>query len=383
MQVVFDGEDIIVSINSHFRTRRSTRRTIISLTPRAANLGVSPIFGGSYMEGNGIPAMHIQSRWNHWWHTPEIYAAAGILQSEGVQGHYLYGASMGGYGAVMHATTLGAMGAIALSPQIPVLPDEAAFDNRWMADRGLIRPQFSDAERLRAQKDKDLWVFLDPSHYVDKRHLTIGRDVARDTGAQWHLIQVPYGDHAVGRPMQRSGALNRILKTLADYGQLSEEKVRSEAENAYKHDPKALLNFLRQQDAAAAKTRLAAGQLAYASADQTDPEVHFMAAEFFLLCDALVLALEASRRSIKAANPAPHLIMKHARIMKHTVGIEKAVSYLSGVLEKVLDPAIAYQALALMRGDKHAFQAAELEQRLRGAELWSRKFDDLKVTSIW
>jgi pimeloyl-ACP methyl ester carboxylesterase len=381
MKQVYNGDDIVVSVNDHLNAVSRTPRVIVTFSPRAPT-GLSPIFGGGYLNRAGIAAVHVQSRSNHWWHTPEIDALADLLRREGVEDFYLYGASMGGYGGLMLPHRLGARGSISLSPQAAVLPEASAFDNRWMEDRSRIKPQFDESTALAQQADKDLWVFLDRNHYLDTLHFDLLSQVRSQVEATaWNLIEVPYGDHAVGRPLQRSSVLSELLQKLAHGHPPDNNLVRRRAATAYRQDPKTLLNFLRQtDDLAEVLNHASRGRKIYAEADQSDPEVHFMAAEFFLRVDQTDRALQASERSVVGRLPAPHLVLKHARVLRNVSGEAAALDYLWRDLAERLDSGIATQALTLMRRQKLDVMMEELAARLKSAGLWNGKMEAVMST---
>lgn len=100
--IQFDGADIRISANEHFVRGARKGVPFVTFSSRSRQ-PISPIFGGDFFARRGIPALHVQSKWNHWWHTPEMAELAEVIARLRLGPSVLYGSSMGGYGALMFA----------------------------------------------------------------------------------------------------------------------------------------------------------------------------------------------------------------------------------------------------------------------------------------
>ncbi|MEO0485589.1 MAG: hypothetical protein AAF092_06730 [Pseudomonadota bacterium] len=80
-----------------------------------------------------------------------------------------YGFSMGGYGAVLGAKALGAVRAVAISPQVSIDPATARFERRFHAEWEAMGPWIHD---LRTHMDhaREYIFAFDPLHRQDAKH---------------------------------------------------------------------------------------------------------------------------------------------------------------------------------------------------------------------
>lgn len=95
-----------------------------------------PGFGETFLAGHGLPAIHVISRDNNWYHEPDIHIALSTICDVIPSGarRITYGSSMGGYAAIRFSGSLKADTVIALSPQYSIDPIKVPFERRWQQE---------------------------------------------------------------------------------------------------------------------------------------------------------------------------------------------------------------------------------------------------------
>ncbi|MDN4630955.1 tetratricopeptide repeat protein [Sphingomonas sp. PsM26] len=166
-------------------------------------------FGESFLQANGISAIHVLGRGNDWYQYEDIFAAAAVVRAatSGAARRVAYGSSMGGYAAVRLADAIGADAVLALSPQWSIDPAIASWDNRWSQDAHRIRWLSTMAVPLRPAPSSVL--VYDPHLQLDRRHALL---IAEQTGS--HLLPVAHCLHPASTFLGEVSLLRGLLEDL-------------------------------------------------------------------------------------------------------------------------------------------------------------------------
>ncbi|MET4665327.1 alpha/beta hydrolase [Sphingomonas sp. PvP056] len=166
-------------------------------------------FGESFLQANGISAIHVLGRGNDWYQYDDIFAAAAVVRAatSGAVRRVAYGSSMGGYAAVRLADAIGADAVLALSPQWSIDPAIASWDNRWSQDAHRIRWLSTMAVPLRPAPSSVL--VYDPHLPLDRRHALL---IAEQTGS--HLLPVAHCLHPASTFLGEVSLLRGLLEDL-------------------------------------------------------------------------------------------------------------------------------------------------------------------------
>jgi tetratricopeptide (TPR) repeat protein len=166
-------------------------------------------FGESFLQANGISAIHVLGRGNDWYQYDDIFAAAAVVRAatSGAVRRVAYGSSMGGYAAVRLADAIGADAVLALSPQWSIDPAIANWDNRWSQDAHRIRWLSTMAVPLRPAPSSVL--VYDPHLPLDRRHALL---IAEQTGS--HLLPVAHCLHPASTFLGEVSLLRGLLEDL-------------------------------------------------------------------------------------------------------------------------------------------------------------------------
>ena len=166
-------------------------------------------FGESFLQANGISAIHVLGRGNDWYQYDDIFAAAAVVRAatSGAVRRVAYGSSMGGYAAVRLADAIGADAVLALSPQWSIDPAIASWDNRWSQDAHRIRWLSTMAVPLRPAPSSVL--VYDPHLPLDRRHALL---IAEQTGS--HLLPVAHCLHPASTFLGEVSLLRVLLEDL-------------------------------------------------------------------------------------------------------------------------------------------------------------------------
>ncbi|WP_175483130.1 hypothetical protein [Salinihabitans flavidus] len=130
-----------------------------------------PGWGARSLAKRGIAHICVCHAAEDWHQYPDFFdamAAARAFVGPGVQ-IGTYGYSMGGYGAFLGARTLGAVRAVAVSPQVSIDPAVVPFERRYDAQWAAMDGWRHD---LAAQMDgaREYMLLYDPLHGKDRRH---------------------------------------------------------------------------------------------------------------------------------------------------------------------------------------------------------------------
>lgn len=152
-----------------------------------ASMSVRPnglSFWGDKMFMNlGYSAIGLVAKASNWYPRDSMLAAAEKARSVicGYNHVLLYGASMGGYGALKYGEAFSATHALVFSPQLSINPEELAFEERFK--HYIVENHHRDM----IVRSKDLapvvFAFFDPCHKVDRNHVDILLQIKPDASA--------------------------------------------------------------------------------------------------------------------------------------------------------------------------------------------------------
>ncbi|WP_155931282.1 hypothetical protein [Methylosinus trichosporium] len=201
---IFDGAGIrVVAV-----PRNSPGLLVVSFTGRdhapPAEIGA----GEGFLTKNDVDAVHVISKQNHWWNTPDwseaLKAIAAYAVTRGGPEIVTYGSSMGGHGALVASKPLGAARVVAYAPQFSVDPKLVPWEKRWLSDVKSIK--FMGAPFADSVAATDcIFIFSDPFFEADQRHVM---EISRH--APIRHLRVAFADHDVSRVLSDCGLLSKI-----------------------------------------------------------------------------------------------------------------------------------------------------------------------------
>lgn len=167
-----------------------------------------PGFAEAFLHGQAIDAVHVLSRSNDWFQTAEMpRVVAAIRAATAGKRVFTYGSSMGGFAAIRFAGGLGAIRAIAISPQYTLDRRVVPWEGRW-------RPEAARLRFLAWPEDgppPPATVFFDPRG-PDAPHVALW--AARRTVLR---VPLPYSGHPAGAYLAELDLLRpAVLDILAD-----------------------------------------------------------------------------------------------------------------------------------------------------------------------
>lgn len=162
-------------------------------------------FAQNLLHAEGIDAIHVLSRDNHWYQYPETLAALAPVQA--LTARYprvvAYGSSMGAYAALRLAGTVGADTVLALSPQFSIAPRRVPWERRWSFHSQHFQDIWESSLPLPAPHPA--YVVFDPLD-LDRRH------VARFAAAMPIIpVPLPGCGHPVTGVLAEMGLLRAAL----------------------------------------------------------------------------------------------------------------------------------------------------------------------------
>jgi tetratricopeptide (TPR) repeat protein len=170
-------------------------------------------FGEEFFADRGISAIHFLSRWNHWWQTAEMAGLAerirAIATGHGYRRILTYGASMGAYGAALHARDLGAHAALLCAPQFTADPAKPPFETRWAKEAGKIA--FIDDDMAARMSDTAFCLLVHDPRSRDRDHAEL---FARKPNVE--MLPVYFGGHMPARVLQQGQLLETLLRQMID-----------------------------------------------------------------------------------------------------------------------------------------------------------------------
>ena len=165
--IVFQGQKVAARF-----VDAGSARVVVCFPDRVHPTGFgAPGWGEAFLTARGISAVYVAGNAVDWFQNTEILPAMAACRA------YLgadrpvatYGSSMGGYGAILCAATLGATLSLSVSPQYSIDPEAVPFEKRYAENFAQIGPFVHDLGDHVAP-DCNYVVAFDPCHRQDMRH---------------------------------------------------------------------------------------------------------------------------------------------------------------------------------------------------------------------
>ncbi|GAA6188701.1 hypothetical protein NBRC116596_17640 [Litorivita sp. NS0012-18] len=193
------------------RDSDSARTLIVSFDNLSATRETRRMpWGNSFLSAQGWSIMGVMGRLNDWYRHEDVWDFFDVLRDEGFFKRFdhvaMYGASMGGYGALTFAPAAPGCTVLAFAPQSSLVTELVPFEKRYRYGRkqGDWSGRYSDAaEGVRAAKRA--YIVYDPMERYDRKH------VERLDGPNVTALKVPYLGHKIPPQLKRM----ELLKTLA------------------------------------------------------------------------------------------------------------------------------------------------------------------------
>lgn len=206
-KVLFDGKDIVVIDVSSQRSEGIVTFQSWRLAPfDTCDPQRAQGFGERAFASEGLDALHIVARGNHWYQSPEMGVAMDLARDFiATRRAITYGSSMGRYGAIAFGGVLD-IPALAFVPQCSLDPAVAPFEKRWRAEYDQIAS--FDNSLISGPRHKFRgFMFYDPFEPLDRQQVDLLR-------AATNLVAVPsaFSGHAVPKDVQQSYGLKALAK---------------------------------------------------------------------------------------------------------------------------------------------------------------------------
>jgi hypothetical protein len=150
-------------------------------------------FADTPVEKTGITCIGVVAKRANWFFGPSMDAATPAIMARigGYATRVIYGGSMGGFGALKHASRLGATQVISLCPQWSVDPAECpGAEPGW---REHFRPELAGMGIRPSDLSGNVFVFADAMDKTDRFHAA----KIKETWPALRLINVPMAGHHV------------------------------------------------------------------------------------------------------------------------------------------------------------------------------------------
>jgi len=182
---------------------------VVSLPHAVAGDGFDEIgFGQPYFLSRGIPAVYVRHRQSNWFQDEEIMAVAARVRAHLPRARLVtYGASMGGYGALLLSAPLRAEKALSIAPQYSIDRAVVPWEKRWKQAAKRTGPFIHRLEDHVAPQARKV-VLYDPL-CEDRRQVAMF-----ETDESWEIVAIPLASHQVLQRLLDSEALPLVLHNL-------------------------------------------------------------------------------------------------------------------------------------------------------------------------
>ncbi len=159
----------------------------ITFSYAGARYGVGEFF----LKPRECDLVHIIAKRDHWYQSPYIWPVLqAILHRTSQQNRYLFGSSMGGFGALAYSAFLQPKAILSVCPQV-LLDQPQDFDGRWHGLWSGLPPIRKDA-RIGLSRNARVYIVSDPYLWEDRHHV----DALKDFG-NVRRLEFPFGDHEI------------------------------------------------------------------------------------------------------------------------------------------------------------------------------------------
>lgn len=179
----------------------------------------APGWGAAFLRKRGAAVISLTFERANWFQSegffPAIEAARDFVGGRAPIS--AYGASMGGYGAILAGRRLGAERVVAVSPQFTIEPSIAPFEHRYRVKAAEIGPFIHDVSN-EIRDEISYFVMHDSTHQNDRRHANLF-----PRSAKWHDLVQPGSGHGLLATLVQAGgtdALYRLIMGTGDHLQL-------------------------------------------------------------------------------------------------------------------------------------------------------------------
>lgn len=168
--ILFEGNDIIVRQSMS----KESDTIIYSFNGFSTREDFSIGFGEGFFDKNGYSSIMFIPKRNIWWQSKEIDTAIKVIDVDAKEKYahrVAYGASMGGYGALLFATQLKSTQVLACSPQTCISDAEYPMHIHWrkaLLGVKIIRDDIPDC----IDNGINVSVLYDPLRRWDRKHVS-------------------------------------------------------------------------------------------------------------------------------------------------------------------------------------------------------------------
>lgn len=167
-------------------------------------------FAEDFLIKRGMPHICFIAKQNHWWQAPsfpQAIQAAWDAAAPHHQRYVSYGASMGGYGAMLAASFMRLDRIIAFYPQASIRAD-LVDDGRWRPEQDHL-PLLFDDQAHRVPETTELFVLFDRFQHLDHLHVRLLRAHSKLTE-----IQIGLSGHYTLLALREIGLLTSLMERL-------------------------------------------------------------------------------------------------------------------------------------------------------------------------
>lgn len=174
----------------------------------------APGWGKGFLRKRGAAVISLTYAKTNWYQSDGFFAAVEAARDfvAGRAPISAYGASMGGYGAILAGKRLGADRVIAVSPQFSIEQNVTPFDHRYRAAAAEIGPFIHDVSD-QISDEISYFVMHDPTHDLDQQHVDLFPKVAK-----WHSILQPGSGHGVLEMLIQAGGTDALFRLIMGTG---------------------------------------------------------------------------------------------------------------------------------------------------------------------
>lgn len=210
VSIPYDGADVIVRAGLDL-PGETLVVTFSSRSERGKGKFRPEGFGERFLRNEGVPHICFINKTNHWWQTPEFALAVSAIKSQGVLSRFrrvvTYGASMGGYGALLGAQAFDADLCLAFSPQFRV-DGSIPLNPVWAADinkQPRVHEPFADG--VSEGGKPEIVVIFDSLNAMDRAHAQ-----ALDAVHPSRFLTAPGASHSAALYLHEVGLLKEIVR---------------------------------------------------------------------------------------------------------------------------------------------------------------------------
>ena len=191
---------------SEFETT-APAEVMVSLPHAVADSGFDePAFAQSFLRKNAISAIYVRMGKSNWFQDDRIFPLAERIRAHaGTASVAVYGASMGGYGALLLSGALRADTVISVAPQYSIDRGMVPFETRWRKAAGRIGP-FLHQLAPNLSPDAAISVLYDPRSR-DRQQVEL-----LPQAGNIRLIPIPHASHQVLQRLLEGRALPLLVE---------------------------------------------------------------------------------------------------------------------------------------------------------------------------